>query len=62
MRYFIHGMASLIDITSYAMEFKNKLEECYIKNDKEALKSDWKIIGDDIRSGINEFKKANAKK
>lgn len=62
VKYFIYGMGSLIDITSYTIKFKKNLKKTYIKSDTKALENDWKIVGDDMRSGLNGYKKSWVKR
>lgn len=57
VKYFIYGMGSLIDIASYTVKVRNNLKKTYIKSDTKALENDWKIVGDDIRSGLDGYKK-----
>lgn len=45
-----------------ADEILEKYPATFQKNDKEALRSDWIKVGNDIRGAINEFKKETSKK
>lgn len=51
---FIKGVSTLIDIGASGVKFQ-KIKD--FNDDSRTLRSDWNQVGDDLRGGINEFRK-----
>ena len=54
---FLRGMGSVLNIGAVGKiyNYSDSIEEA----DMKALQSDWKIIGNDMRKALNEYKKYN---
>lgn len=52
---FKEGLSRILDLGSTINKNKFKIIQDDNKADYEALRLDWKIVGDDIRGAIDEF-------